>query len=146
MTNELKIIIGTVPLSEIRNNGIGDYLMDEEGVIYISVAKFGDWKDQLLVAIHELTEFAQCIDKGIPEPDIDTFDAMYEKERAQGLHRQDEEAGNDPRAPYYVQHQVATAIELFIAPHLRIDWKDYARKIDKLFATPVNDSDNIDEL
>ena len=84
-----------------------------------------NWKHMLLVARHELDEMALCIDRGISEPSITEFDIQFEKEREQGLHRQNEEAGDSPKAPYREPHFIATNGERTFSVPLKVDWDEY---------------------
>jgi hypothetical protein len=57
---------------------------------------------------------------------VDKFDKAYEAKRKPG---DDSEPGDDPRAPYYRQHQIATGIERLLAAELGVDWEVYDREV-----------------
>jgi hypothetical protein len=86
----------------------------------------------MLVLIHELIEYFLCLLRGIKEEDITAFDKMYEKEREQGLHKPDEECGDDKRAPYYKEHQFATKIEMLLSREMGVSWARYSKTIEEL--------------
>lgn len=78
----------------------------------------------ILVAIHELCEWAICDAKGITIKAIDAFDLG----EGRGL----KEPGDHPHAPYYHGHQIASGIERILAAELGVDWQSYCRHIDEL--------------
>lgn len=69
------------------------------------------WKYEALVAVHELVELLLCHDRKITMSEIDKFDLAYEKNRPAG---DTSEPGNDPKSPYYEEHQFATKIEKIV--------------------------------
>jgi hypothetical protein len=93
----------------------------------------------MLVAIHELIELVLCKQVGISEASVDSFDIAFEKEReaykSKGVDFDAivaSEPGDDPTAPYYKQHQIATAIEKLLAAELGVKWNQYEREINSL--------------
>ena len=115
-----RIIIEAVAPDKMRlpvynEVGCGDWFRDPEtGDIHIQVASTTDvWDDieSLGIAIHELCEARLCAAHGVTEAAVDTFDVLFEQERAQGLHGLDDEPGSDKRAPYYLEHADAMFIE-----------------------------------
>jgi DNA polymerase elongation subunit (family B) len=54
------------------------------------------------------------------------FDKAYEARRKRD---DDSEPGDDPKAPYYRQHQIATAVERLLAVELGVDWGAYDREV-----------------
>ena len=118
----MKINIQTIPNSEQRYITTGDYWIDSDGTWQIRVSDLGDWKKELLVAIHELAEQAICLSKGIKEEDISAFDIEFEKNRTEGNF---DEPGDDRNAPYADEHCIATSIERLMSVSLGLKWKDY---------------------
>jgi len=88
---------------------------------------------EFLVAFHEMIEACLCRKRGITDEQVTAFDAMYEKERARGLHGPDDEDGDDERAPYKYEHAFATLLEKMMAAQLGVDWKQYEAAISALF-------------
>lgn len=111
---------------DCRNNGIGDYYV-REGMVYVIVKPQDNPDHEFLIAIHELVEEYLTRKKGIKEAIIDTFDAQYEIETAQGLHDDLSEPGDDLRAPYWMEHQFATYLEKLVAEELGVDWEEYCK-------------------
>lgn len=103
---------------------IGDFFEDPNapGVFRIRVTRFKDWRMQWLVMMHELAEYGMCMANGIHEPDIMAFDVEFEKNRAPG---NDDEPGDDPKAPYRKQHLIAEGLEKVLAAEMGVDWKAY---------------------
>ena len=101
-----------------RYDTAGDYWIDNRGTIQVRISKEKDWRYEVLVLIHELTEMFLCKERGISFKAIDRFDMRF---------RGDGEPGDDPKAPYYREHQWASGIERLLAAELGVDWKDYER-------------------
>ncbi len=89
------------------------------------VSKMSDWRHELLVGFHEISELAITQWHMIKEEDIRAFDIMYEEERQKGLHTREDEPGNDPRAPYRQAHSLATALERILSYALGVNWSIY---------------------
>lgn len=128
----MKIVIETVDHKDQRYNTIGDYWIDEGGVLQIRVSNLGNTLYEKMIAIHELTEQALTEFKGIPEKEITEFDLMFEKEREQGLHKDNDEPGFDLRSPYHDQHALATSFELGMCALAGIKWNEYSNKVNSL--------------
>jgi len=128
----MKIIIETISHDKQVYPTVGDYRYDEEGTLHIKVSDLGDIYMETMVAIHELIEERLVRKAGIPIKEIDDFDIMYEKEREQGLHRDDEEPGFDSRAPYLDFHTFASGIEMALCSKLGINWNEYSNKVNSL--------------
>jgi len=115
----LRIIIETIPHASQRYDTVGDYWVDPDGTWQVRISALPDWRAEMCIALHELIEKALCVKAGIRDVDIDEFDQEF-------LNLNGEEPGDDPRAPYYRQHQVAVAMEHFIASQLDLSWREYA--------------------
>jgi hypothetical protein len=122
----MKITIETIPHSEQRYPTVGDWLWEPNGDLTIRVSELGDWRYNALVGLHELVEVLKCKYDGVKPEDVVAFDIAYEKKRAKG---NDCEPGDDPRAPYYLQHGLATGIERIMATELRVCWCEYEHTI-----------------
>lgn len=125
----MQIVIQTVPPESQRYATVGDYFFDENGVRQIRVSDLGNPDFEFLVALHELVEQHLCQKAGIPDEAIDRFDKEFEAHRHPD---NDDEPGDDKEAPYYAEHQCATAIERVVAAMLEVDWKDYEARINSL--------------
>jgi hypothetical protein len=129
----MKIILAARPLDKIRNRQCGDWTYDDKRLTAIA-AKMGNQDFEFLVAFHEMIEAYLCRKRGITDEQVTAFDAMFEKEREQGLHGPDDEDGDDPRAPYHFEHAFATGMEKMMAAELGVDWTEYEAAISALFA------------
>ena len=76
----LQINFKVIPAREQRYPTCGDYWCDEDGVWQFRVTRMGNLFYEILVLIHELTEWAMCEVIGIREPEIKKFDEMFEAE------------------------------------------------------------------
>ena len=134
----LDISIKTLRHSRQRYQTCGDYY-EQDGQERIRVSDLGNWKYELLIAVHELLEDYLCKDRKISEGDITEFDVCYEEARDAGLEAlcgckptKTSEPGNDKHAPYYKEHKFATQIEKLLAIALKVDWKKYDRAVSEL--------------
>jgi hypothetical protein len=114
-----------IPHSEQEYNTVGDYVYDGDSM-EILVSDLGDWRYEYLIAYHELTEIALCKLAGVTLEVINEFDLVFTKNRPVG---DSSEPGDDPTAPYYQQHQIATQQEKYMAEQLGVDWDEYDGKI-----------------
>ena len=129
----MKIIIETIDHKLHRYPTIGDYWVDENGDWQIRVSKMGDTLYEVMVAIHELTEFALLNKKGITEPDIMKFDLEFEEKIKKGEVGENDEPGFAKDSPYLKEHTIATSIEMSIAAISGINWDEYNKKLNSLF-------------
>lgn len=114
-----------------RYETCGDYY-EKNGNTVFRISALSSWKYEFLIALHEFIEAHLCSAKGISEEAITAFDLKFEKEREQGRWKNDEEPGDDPRAPYQQEHQLATTIERLVALSLGVKWSDYNREVNEL--------------
>jgi hypothetical protein len=131
MSKRLLFKASRIDHAEQRYPTCGDWIAQPDGSCHITVSRLPDPRYELLVAIHELCEATLCAHRGILQSAVDAFDKRFEAERAQGQHG-DEEPGDDPAAPYYREHQIATAIEKQMAHWLDVDWSEYEKAINEL--------------
>src|ERR1051326_3142742 len=125
----MRINIETIPHESQRYPTVGDY-WQEGDVEQVRISAMEDWRYEVLVTIHELTEMALTRHRGISEQEITDFDITFENERRNG-HRA-EEPGDDPHAPYRREHTFATNLERLLAAELNVDWFEYERYVDNL--------------
>lgn len=131
---QLLVSIASIQHDQQRYDTCGDYFVgDATGALYVQVSHLPDRREMLLVAIHELCEWALCEAKGITPDEIDKFDLNYDPGDMLP-----QEPGDNPDAPYYHQHQVATGIERILAAELGVDWLTYERHVSELeYNNPV---------
>ncbi len=125
----MNISIKTIPHADQRYRTPGDWVVTPDGDLEILVSATGDWREEALVAFHELREVLVCKHRGISQQAVDSFDLVYEKDRDEGRHAPEEEPGNDPRAPYFEAHQAATQAERALAYDLDVNWQEYGNHI-----------------
>jgi hypothetical protein len=116
----MRIVIETVEHSAQRYDTCGDWRWlprntadpyDKGDVLAITVSRMADWRSEALVAVHELVEALLCRHAGITAEQVDAWDTN-------GL----DEPGDDPRAPYHLQHVAATNVERQLAPLMDLLW------------------------
>lgn len=108
---------------------VGDWWFDPEGNLEIRVSLMGDTRHEFLIGIHEAIEAVLCQANGVKEVDVTAFDEEYERKRA---FDNKEEPGNDPSAPYFHEHQIATQCEKIISDALKVDWSEYDKAVTDL--------------
>lgn len=121
-----------IPHVEHRYPTVGDYTVDVFGARHYRVSDMRNPDYEFMVLIHEMIEHHLCARRGITPEDVDAFDLEFEKERQQRLHEQDDEPGDDPRAPYYHEHQFAIRIEVEICRYLGLDWAAYNKVLGEI--------------
>ena len=124
----MKIVIKSIPHKEQRYDTVGDYWVDADGTWQFRISKMPK-KYILLVAVHELIEKILCDDREILDEVITQFDMAFERRRKPGNF---DEPGDDINAPYFKEHQLATAIEKRLALELNVKWKNYEQYINEL--------------
>ncbi len=124
----MNIDFKTIPHKDQRYDTVGDYQEDEHGV-HFTISEMDDGRHEMLIMVHELVEFFLVKLSGISLKSIDDFDIEFEKNRTDG---NEGEPGDDQRAPYFMQHQLATVVERVVAVMLGVLWKDYERAINEL--------------
>ena len=112
-----------IPHSQQRYCSIGDYWEQppNSGHWEIRVSDLGDWRMNILILIHEITELAQTEAEGIPEPAIKAFDEKFEANNVSN----EDEPGDCQDAPYHQQHVFAECQERLLAQRLGVNWKEY---------------------
>lgn len=129
--DSLKVYIFIIPHEQQRYDTCGDWELDKStGILEIKVSNLFNWKMEACLALHEYIEAILCLSRGIKQEDVDEFDKTYEQQRLIG--DTTSEPGSSIAAPYYKEHQSATAIEKFMAKELEIDWEKYEETINSL--------------
>lgn len=125
----MNVTIKVIPHKKQRYETCGDWFFDSKKNLQIRVSKLNDWRQEMLIAIHELVEVLMCKQQGITQRQVDTFDIDFEKYRPEG---DDSEPGDDSNCPYRRQHFMATNIEALLCAALDVNWQEYEKKLSKL--------------
>lgn len=134
-----KITIEVIDHLAQRYNTVGDwrFVRDSEGVpteLNISISNIqSDNTMNMLIALHEFTEAILCELGGVKEKEVDQFDLNWKPRPA--FWDTDTliiEPGEDYMAPYYSQHQIASAVERLCADKLYMHWARYEAIVDKI--------------
>lgn len=123
-----RIIVQTLPHNKQRYPTVGDWF-DAHGLTVFRISNMDNEFYERLVFIHEFIEQTLCLKRGITEWSVDAFDMAYEDNRKPG---DDSEPGDSELAPYYEEHQFATAIERRLAEELGISWAHYDKTVSAL--------------
>lgn len=119
-----------IPHNQHRYPTIGDYWIDENGVWQIRVSMMLDWRHEFLVFFHECIELAWCNYNNVSELAVKAFDEEYERNRR--VDDTTSEPGDQPDAPYFMGHQLATMCEHVAAFILNVNWKHYTDELASL--------------
>lgn len=125
----MNINIKIIPNETQRYPTVGDWFYEPNGDLTICVSKMSDWRREMLVAVHELVEVLICKHEGITQEQVDQFDKAFEEKRSED---NEDEAGDEPDAPYVKQHCIATGIERIMADQLGVPWKLYELELNTL--------------
>jgi hypothetical protein len=117
----MKITIEVIKHEDQRYETVGDWVWNGDD-LNIYVSSMDNWRYEMLVAFHEMAECLMCKHRGIAQEDVDNFDIQFEKLREDG---DVSEPGDQPNAPYYREHQIATILERTLALELGVNWKQY---------------------
>ena len=129
----LSIYIKTIAHEKQRYPTVGDWFFEREELdnikLVVLVSEMGNPWYEYLVAQHEQMEAMLCLKRGILEKDVSAFDIAFEENRPENNF---DEPGDDPKAPYYKEHQYATIAERSMALELNIDWRVYDKIVSEL--------------
>jgi len=131
----MRINIEVIPHNEQSYETVGDWRIDEKGVLQIRVSRLSKAKYSALIAIHELVEvLIESVRRvghlKVPPKlveDTDLFDKNYEYSRPED--DEDSEPGAEPDCPVYQGHMAASAIEYIAAMILAINYNEYQKEI-----------------
>ena len=126
----MKIEITIIPHKAQRYSTSGDWYF-HNGIMKINVSATGDWRMEMLVAVHELVEALVCTSRGITQHQVDAWDGAFEAARGNARPTTGE-PGDDPKAPYRREHRFAEKVERLLAKELGVDWRKYGKTLDKL--------------
>lgn len=122
MNINIQIVPNDVVMQRKQFTG-ADWWWEDEN-LQVRIAKLGDWREEMCLAMHEVSEAIMCKHMKISHESVDVFDSKYQHENEIDLN-----AGDEPDAPYRIPHCYATAIERVMAGVLDIDWKSYDKKL-----------------
>ena len=123
------LAVKVIPHEQQRYNTVGDYFTDEDGVEQFRISLLAENKYEHLAMIHEIVERVLTFHAGVTNDAIDQFDIAFEKRREKEILG---EPGDDPKAPYYRMHQIATIVERIVAAELGVDWHQYELSLNDL--------------
>ena len=106
--NNVKIRV--IPHNKQRYDTVGDWQI-KKGRLVISISSMGDWRYEMLVAVHELVEALICNKRGITGEAVDEYD----------MGNMSSDPGLSPDAPYHEEHMFALIVENMLARELCVD-------------------------
>lgn len=112
-----RIVISFIPQADQRYDTVGDWFRDADDTVHFRISQMGNPIHEQAVLLHEMAEFFRCERDGVSVEQVDAWDMGEGKDL--------DEPGNDPRAPYHLQHVFATAIERAFIEGMGIEWGAY---------------------
>jgi hypothetical protein len=91
--------------------------------LMVNISDTGNNWSNLLVAIHEIVEAVLCKWANISEKEVDDWDMS---------HLDSDDPGSLEGCPYYLQHTIATSIEVILCCALFMSWSEHCRRIESL--------------
>ena len=137
-----RLTIETVNHKDQAYETLGDYGIKPDGTLWIKVSELGDWRYEFLVGLHEAIEFMLLKARGIFDPGkfTEDFDLKWEETlRFDGIGREYDEPGFDPRSPYRVEHTLADFVEHAVAVKLGVDIDEYYKAQEALYHSDDED-------
>jgi hypothetical protein len=118
------IRVEVIPHKDQRYNTLGDWLFENGGkTLVIRVSNSGDWRSDILVAVHEIVEAVLCQNDGVTSAQVDDFDMK---------HPDLAEPGDDPASPYVHQHCAAMAVERLLASLMKYPWDAHENRLKEI--------------
>ena len=124
----MKIQVNIIPYDHMRYCTAGDYYVKDDTLIF-DIADTGNPMYNILVLVHELSEYSMVTQKNISEEAITAFDEAFEKLRPGG---NTDEPGDEIDCIYRDEHCIATGIERMLCGALGLSWKKYEETINNL--------------
>lgn len=135
----MNIEIRFVDHSEQRYNTVGDWeylpapFEGAERTLRVTVSRTGSWQSSVAIAIHELIEGVLCVENGVAQYEVDTYDKGFEILYTEHPERfASDEPGDSPDAPYYVQHGVASVCERLVTNAMHLSWPEHEARLEQL--------------
>jgi len=126
----MNFVTNIIPLDEMPYRTIADWRFSKDAkTCYINVADLGDEDYHNALILHETSEIMALLRRFSPHEAVkivDTFDKRFEKNRKDDF---ETDPGDDPRAPYHIEHGFATGIERTYLASAGRNWKKYEDKI-----------------
>lgn len=117
-----KIQVDVIEHSKQRYRTLGDWFFEyDKGLeqkLHVRVSETGDWRSNVLIAMHEIVEALLCDFRGIAQAEVDAFDKA---------HPELDEPGDHPEAPYGDEHCLAMGIERMLAAAMKYPWAEHEK-------------------
>ena len=110
----MQFILQSIEHKDQRYDTVGDWTVGPRGEYTISVSNHLVQDEQFLIMLHEMIEAYLCTGDNITQQQVDEFDLQWLKDHA-GPKYENDEPGDDPKAPYGKQHRKAMIIEHLVA-------------------------------
>lgn len=125
------IVVDFIPHNQQRYNTVGDWQFEAPNsvrgkVLHVRVSQTGNDKANAAIAIHEIIEALLCLFQGVSFADVDSYD--FHNEGTAGT----DCLSDNPKSPYFSQHNDALAIEYLFSRLLDLDWREYDELIQAL--------------
>lgn len=126
----MRYIVSVIPHAHQPYNTVADWRFDaEHKICFINVSNTGNEIFNNALALHEETEIMLLLQRMSSYDSVlvvDKFDKSFERRRKDSF---ESEPGDDPHAPYHVEHGFATAVERMYIAASGENWKRYEDKL-----------------
>jgi hypothetical protein len=154
----MNINVEIIPHDCQRYDTVGDWTFEADGTLNVNVSRitalerapvdveelFGQHQthyrlipdveqtdSEFLIAIHEIIEAYLCKKASVTQEQVDRWDMNWANWRTSTYGENwPREPGEDPQAPYHVQHLIAQSIEMMLCAQLGLSWKEHCEKVD----------------
>jgi hypothetical protein len=131
----MNVHILVIPESEQRKEVNGaDWFFDAAGDLQVRVSPMSDWRYEMALALHEAFEALLCKNNGVSQKDVDKFDMAYDLAHPD---EPDLNAGDEPDAPYCVEHNYATVVDRLFIGACGLKWQPYDQELATTYPGPT---------
>jgi hypothetical protein len=109
-----------IPHQEQRYETLGDWVHTPDGAKFtLHISQMRNRYSEIAVALHEMVEALLCDLEQIGAKEVDEWDFKFLERHPKN------EPGDDPLAPYHLQHKIATRVEQAFVMAVGMTWLEH---------------------
>jgi hypothetical protein len=130
----LQVLLVTLPQKQLRSApDIGDWQVNVDGSPAVcSCADTGKDISNAAVLLHEFVEAFLCFLHGVKEEEVSAFDRAWFKEEEDGVEHLYDAPGEEPVAPYHLEHVEAEKFERAFVELCGMGWDEHEANCDEV--------------
>jgi len=130
-----QVVMLTLPWEQLPDYpDIGSYKMNaDNSPAFIGAADTGNDVSNAAILLHEFVESFWCWQHGVKEALITMFDQKWFSEERNGVKHIQDSPGDDPEAPYYEGHLIATRFEREFIVQNGMTWEQHERNCQRIY-------------